>query len=175
MKHENLNHITHHAAERAKNALPPLAFVMMALVLVAPAQADITNSAVARGTYATPDDTTSGPSVVNVPVTTGAPSLNITKAASDTTDVVAGQVITYTYTVVNNGTVSINGISIGDVHNGAGSDPTPAGETLSADNGVNGDSTDAASDGTWDSLAPGDIITFTSTYTVQQTDVDLLQ
>jgi len=45
---------------------------------------------------------------------------------------------------------------------------------LLTDNGTAGDSTDAADDGSWDVLAPGDVITFTGTYVVTQADVDLL-
>jgi len=42
------------------------------------------------------------------------------------------------------------------------------------DAGTAGDSTDAAMNGSWDVLAPGDVITFTGTYTVTQADVDSL-
>ena len=52
--------------------------------------------------------------------------------------------------------------------------PTPGNETLLTDAGTQGDSTDATVDGTWDVLAPGDIVTFTGTYTITQTDVDNL-
>jgi len=38
-----------------------------------------------------------------------------------------------------------------------------------------GDSVDAANNGSWDSLGPGDSIRFTGTYTVTQADVDNLQ
>ena len=41
--------------------------------------------------------------------------------------------------------------------------------------GATGDSTDAAVNGSWDSLAPGDQVTFTANYTVTQNDIDTLQ
>ena len=82
--------------------------------------------------------------------------------------------MTYTYTVTNDGDVNINDVSISDTHNGSDPAPTPGNETLLTDAGTQGDSTDATVDGTWDVLAPGDIVTFTGTYTITQTDVDNL-
>lgn len=103
------------------------------------------------------------------------PVLAMTKVADDDALVTVGQVVTYTYTVTNNGNVAVAGVTVNDVHNGSGPAPTPAGETLT-DNGTIGDSTDATpNDGVWDNLAPGDVVTFTGTYTVTQTDIDNLQ
>ncbi len=104
------------------------------------------------------------------------PLLQVVKAADDTTDVVVGQTITYTYTVTNTGNVPISNISLTDnVTAGSGPDPVPGGEGGLIDNGAAGDSTDAAVDGTWDVLGPSDVITFTGTYVVTQSDVDTLQ
>ncbi len=104
-----------------------------------------------------------------------APMLEMLKEADDTEFVTVGQVITYTYTVTNTGNVIIRGVAVTDTHNAAGAAPTPENETLLTDAGTVGDSTDAAQDGSWDVLAPGDTITFTGTYTVQQADIDNLQ
>jgi hypothetical protein len=52
----------------------------------------------------------------------------------------------------------------------------PGTETLSLDAIPVLDSSDVTpGNGTWSVLAPGDEVTFTATYTVTQTDVDLLQ
>lgn len=134
---------------------------------------DIDNTATASGTY---DGTTvqaSGSASVALLLS---PGLSVTKTANDTTDVVAGQVITYTYVVTNTGNQTVINISLSDSHNGAGPAPVPGSETLSTDAGTTGDSTDAtANNGVWSSLAPGDAVTFTATYTVLQTDVDTRQ
>ena len=84
----------------------------------------------------------------------------------------AGDVITYTYEVTNTGNVTITGVTISDVHGGYGTAPVPGSETgVTVTNG----STDAAANGSWDTLRPGDTIRFTATYTVVQSDVDNLQ
>ena len=106
---------------------------------------------------------------------TQSPSLSITKNADDTTDVVAGQTITYTYVVTNTGNITIDGISVSDLHGGSGPAPVPLGETLATDASPSGDSSDAtANNGVWSTLAPGDSVTFSSTYVVTQADIDLL-
>ena len=138
-------------------------------------KADITNDAQAFGTYAA---TSYGSNISSqaVPVVAAIPSLQVTKTPSVTTGAFAGQSITYTYTVKNTGNVTISNISLLDSHNAAGPAPLPASEHISNDAGTLNDSIDASSsDSIWDSLAPGDIITFTATYTVQQSDVDSLQ
>jgi large repetitive protein len=78
--------------------------------------------------------------------------------------------------VTNTGNATLQNISLNDVHNGSGTPPLPGNETLLTDNGTLGDTTDSASaNGVWSVLAPGDVITFTSTYTVTQNDVDTKQ
>jgi uncharacterized repeat protein (TIGR01451 family) len=103
------------------------------------------------------------------------PGLTIVKTADTAGPVAINDVITYTYTVANTGNVTIAGVTVSDVHNGHGSPPVPGGEAILNDQAPLGDSTDAAVNGSWDALAPGDSVTFASTYTVTQTDVDLLQ
>lgn len=107
-----------------------------------------------------------------------APAMTIAKVGVITTDGgTSGEadkddVITYTYTVTNTGNVTIANVTVGDVHNGYGTAPVPGGE---APNSVVNGSSDAAVNGSWDTLQPGDSITFTATYTVVQDDVDNLQ
>jgi large repetitive protein len=139
------------------------------------AHATIDNTAIASGTYAaTP--VVSPSSSVSVTVNAAAPSMLVTKTASPTTNLSAGQIITYTYTVKNTGNVSLKNINLTDVHNAIGAAPVPGSEIITSDVPPLNDSTDAStSNGVWSSLAPGDTVTFTATYTVQQSDVDTLQ
>ena len=120
-------------------------------------------------------NTSDDPTVVSL---TGTPSLDVSKQADDVTDVVLGQVVTYTYRVTNDGNQTISGISLADAHGGSGPAPIPGNENLFPPDDVApiGDSVDGTpNDGTWDSLAPGDTVTFTANYTVTQNDVDTLQ
>jgi uncharacterized repeat protein (TIGR01451 family) len=109
------------------------------------------------------------------------PLLTVSKAGvlDDTNGSVAlqaevGETITYTYTVVNTGNVAITGIVINDTHElalvpqasfteGGLSDGPLAPGTISSDAAVNG---------SWDTLQPGATITFTYVHTVTQAEVD---
>lgn len=118
------------------------------------------------------DETASATTLIVPP----SPSMTVTKVADSTTNVATGQVLTYTYVVRNTGNQFLSNVFLSDAHNGSGPAPSPANETLTLDALVSGDSTDTVSnDGVWDSLAPGDEVTFTATYTVTQNDVDTLQ
>ncbi|MCC0029939.1 MAG: hypothetical protein H6891_06640 [Brucellaceae bacterium] len=87
-----------------------------------------------------------------------------------------GDLIAYSYAVTNTGNLTFNNVWVSDAHNGYGAPPVPAGEALTGDGGMPGDSTDtAANDGNWAVLAPGDTVTFAANYTVVQADVDNLQ
>ena len=103
-----------------------------------------------------------------------APSLAMTKVADNPGPHNVGDVITYTYTITNDGNRPIQDVVINDTHNGSDPAPTPGTETLLTDAAPVGDSTDAATNGSWDILGPGDVVTFTGTYTVTATDVDNL-
>lgn len=103
------------------------------------------------------------------------PSITVTKTASSEVNVPAGVSITYTYVVTNTGNQTINNITLADAHGGSGPTPVPSNETLTTDAGTTGDSTDTSINGSWDSLAPGDQVTFTASYIITQNDVDTLQ
>lgn len=103
------------------------------------------------------------------------PTLSLTKVADDDTLRAAGEEIVYTYTVTNTGTVVIRNVTIADTHNASGPAPVPGNEAILADVAPLGDSTDAAANGSWDILGPGDSITFTGTYTVTALDITNLQ
>jgi hypothetical protein len=157
---------------------PAASFAVFCTTLFAASHAafaDIDNSAIAAGNYGGAP-VLSNSSTASVPVDNAVTGMAVTTTANDDTDVVAGQVITYTYVVTNTGGQTLTNVSLSESHNGSGPPPVPGAEFLSSDVGVSGDSTDAASnDGVWSVLAPGDSITMTATYTVTQSDVDTLQ
>jgi large repetitive protein len=105
---------------------------------------------------------------------TRTPLLQVAKVASVTTGAAEGDVITYTYTVTNAGNVTLENVTPADAHvSAAGTTAlTIAGDTLLTDTTPANDSPDAGADGAWDTLSPGDVVTFTATYTVTQADVD---
>ncbi|MEP3296601.1 hypothetical protein [Tateyamaria sp.] len=101
-------------------------------------------------------------------------SVSLTKTPSIPLDAAEGDVITYTYTATNTGNTRLFNVAVADAQNSAAGTNalTVSGDTLSADNGTLGDSTDGGANGSWDVLAPGDVAEFTATYTVTQADVD---
>jgi hypothetical protein len=108
-------------------------------------------------------------------VTPGTRSITVSKTADNTVNVPAGVTVTYTYVVTNNGNQVISNVTLADAHNGSGPTPTPGNETLTTDAGTPGDSSDGGVNGVWDTLAPGDQVTFTASYVVTQSDIDTLQ
>jgi uncharacterized repeat protein (TIGR01451 family) len=82
------------------------------------------------------------------------PSILLVKSVDDATDVTAGQVLTYTYMVTNNGNTTLNNVSVADIHNGTGTLGTISPAVIA-------------------SLAPLAVTIFTATYTVTQEDIDL--
>jgi len=82
-----------------------------------------------------------------------APLAEMTKTASDTTNVAAGDVLTYTYEVINTGNVTLTNLSLADNHSGTGA-------------------LGAITPATFASLPVGQTATFTANYTVTQADVD---
>ncbi len=102
------------------------------------------------------------------------PGITLTKTPSVLLGVEAGDMIDYTYDVANTGNVTLTDVTVTDQHTSAsGTIALPvAGDTQITDGGLPNDSTDAAENGIWDSLAPGDVVRFTASYEVQQEDVD---
>jgi hypothetical protein len=144
---------------------------------------DLDNTASANGTTAFGTVSQTGSAAVTL---TGAAGLTLSKTrvfapgpsgdvnGNGTADV--GDTIIYRYDVTNAGNRTVTGVNINlDNHNGFGSNPTPSNEAVLTDIAPAGDSTDAATDASWDSLAPGDTVRFTWAYVVVQSDVDLLQ
>jgi uncharacterized repeat protein (TIGR01451 family) len=103
------------------------------------------------------------------------PALIIRKTANTAGPLVVGQVVTYTYRITNPGTITINNVSVADVHNGSGTLPAPTSPVLT-DNAPTGNSPDTnAAANIWGTLAGGDVLEFSATYTVTQDDIDLRQ
>ncbi len=173
-KNSNTNTTTARARGKSLSALI-VCFGVAVFANSEAAFAAVENTATATATFEG-NPVVSNPDTASVPVDAGTPALVVDKTANDTTDVVAGQVVTYTYVVRNAGAQTLTNVSLNDSHNGAGPAPVPGNETLTNDAGLANDSTDAAAnDGVWTILAPGDAITMTATYTVMQADLDTLQ
>lgn len=148
------------------------AYTVVAGDLSAPTSSDgmLDGAATATGTYdgSGPPQTVTANSSGGVPLNQ-APALSISKVADDTTEVVAGQVITYTYTVSNTGNVPITNVTLTDTHNGVSGALVPAFQSFTTNTG----STNTGN--TITVLQPGDVAVFTASYTVTQADVDTRQ
>ena len=142
---------------------------------------DIDNTADATGTYNASPVSDTGSAAVTLLRT---PLLTISKTAifAPGDDVNGngfadlGDKVTYRYDVLNTGNLTVNGVDVLDfLRNSFGVFADPVTSTLT-DVAPLGDSTDVtAGDGIWSVLAPGDLVRFTSVYTVVQLDVDNLQ
>jgi hypothetical protein len=134
------------------------------------------NSGVSITNAATFDTAETAPATSNTVTTTitQTPLLTIAKSPSTPGPVPVSTVITYTYVITNAGNLTMTNVAVNDTHNGSGILVGPGNEVL-ADNAPLGDSSDAGINGTWDTLGPGDVVTFTATYAVTQNDVDYLQ
>jgi len=130
---------------------------------------DIDNTATATSTYNSAAVSATGSKSVTLVVNKG---LNIVKQATPNANVALGATVTYSYRVRNSGNQTLSNVSVADVHNGYGVAPVPGSEIMFADAAPLGDSSDAAANGTWDTLRPGDEIRFTATYVVKQKDID---
>lgn len=117
------------------------------------------------------DDDSNGDNPTTVQIPPVNPTLVLTKVADDNSNRAVGDTITYTYAATNSGDVNISNVTISDDHtSAAGTNSLPvSGETADAGNSAN--STDSTpGDSSWDLLAPGDTVTFTSSYVVTAAD-----
>lgn len=152
----------------------PLA-MMIAIWQVAPAWATIDNTVTVTGSSPSGTNDVTDNATENVDVVDAAPALTVTKVADTPGPVAAGNTITYTYTALNSGNQTLTAVSMSDPHD-AGASGTLSTIAFTAspltDAGAfTGDSTDAGGDNVWDTLAPGDTITWQATYTVTTADI----
>ena len=137
------------------------------------AYADISNSAIAVGTYSSADDTSSSPSTQDVPVVPAARDLSVVKTVktgspttalgTDGSNTDAGDTITYVYVITNDGNVTE--INVTPVDTGPTFNGTAAENSLGAFTEVSGGTGTAAT------LAPGQTVHFEAVYTLAALDV----
>ena len=131
-------------------------------------QADVDHGSVvdhATATGTTPSGGTVSKISNTVTVTaTQSPQLTITKSASPTTVTAAGQTVTYTFSVVNTGNVTLTSVGVTDVPTAPAGVVTATCQSLSSPPGT--------CSGATTTLDPGQIATFTGTYDVSQADID---
>jgi hypothetical protein len=148
-------------------------WIYTATYAVTQAKINIGNTITNQATFATAQAPLVTSNIVSTTITRN-PQLTILKTPSTSGPVGVGASIVYTFKVTNTGNVTMTNVLVTDTHNGSGPFVGPTNEVLT-DNAPLGDSTDAGVNGTWDSLAPGDVVNFTANYTVTQNDVDYLQ
>ncbi len=127
---------------------------------------DIDGTVTATASYNTSAVTGTGTAAVPL---NQVPLLEVSKVASQTTNVAAGTVITYTYHVKNSGPVPITNVTLADTHKGVLNALTPTFASWVVQ------TTSTNTGNTINVLAPGDEAIYTATYTVTQSDVDTLQ
>lgn len=143
--------------------------------------ATITNTTTAAAGGNT-DGTTTGDDLTETVVVSNS-ALTLVKSFVITTDTNAngkldsGDVVRYTFTVKNTGNTILSNVAASETaFNGGNTPPVPSGEILSIDAAPAGDSSDGnPSAGIWGTLAKGDTIIFTASYTANQGDIDALQ
>jgi uncharacterized repeat protein (TIGR01451 family) len=143
---------------------------------------DIDNTATATGSAPGPGGPVVAAGSASVPVVLN-PAMSIVKTATlnkapgNTAIGVAepDDTIDYTYVLENTGNVTMTDVEVNDAHGGTNTWSDPL-HTAISDNGTIGDSPDSnANPAIWGTLAPDDIVTFETTYTVNQSDIDTLQ
>jgi uncharacterized repeat protein (TIGR01451 family) len=155
----------------------------IAKVLVGDANRAVENTATATGAPVTGTLGAVTPSLAETQIP-GNAALNVVKTwafftpagdANGNGKADKGDKIVYSYAVTNTGNVTTTGVTIADVHEGTALGAgVVANETLTSDGPLapGSTSTDAANNGSWDTMRPGAVVTFTYTHIVTQTEVD---
>lgn len=125
--------------KRHRTAVSLLALVLAASAAGA-AYAQITNTVTVTGSSPGGTNDVTNTATELVTVQTANPLLAVTKSASSTTNVAAGDTVIYTYTVANTGNQTISAISLADLQEGSGTQPSPVLAVAPlTDNGTLGD------------------------------------
>ncbi len=165
MKNQTSNLIAAYAfARRTRNTMTTLLAGTFVMAQVTPTLASIDNTATAIGTY-NGSTTSYGSSSQSVPVAPAAPSMTILKTAAAPTVAAgtngsqtdAGDTITFTYVVTNNGNVTMNGVA-----------PVDGGPKFG---GIAGTNSLGAFTPATTTIAPTSSATFTATYILSTLDV----
>lgn len=138
------------------------ALVAMSLLAMGqPASADITNSAVAIGTYGD-SPTSSVPETSAVPMIGLSPDLTIAETITTAPDGAsgAGDLMTFQYVVTNSGNQTLTNVT-----------PVDAGPTFDGNSGTGSMGAFSVTTGNAASLAPGASVTFVASYTLSGLDV----
>ena len=144
-----------------------LALSAFAWLGIQPAFATIDDTVVATGDYQGAPLTSSAAKQVDVVNQIATMAVNKVGTVNDGGDGHAdpGDTISYVITVTNNGNVTLKNVTL--------TDPlvVPGAPSLTGDVAPLNDSIDTAA-ADWDTLAPGDTLTYNAVYTLTQTDVD---
>ncbi len=123
----------------------------------------IVDHATTQGTTPTSGTVNATSNIVTV-TATQSPSLSIAKSANPTTVSAAGQTVDYTFSVHNTGNVTVTGVGVTDVPTAPAGGVTATCQSLSSPPGTCSGATTA--------LLPGQVATFSGSYTLTQADVD---
>lgn len=173
-KESNMSTHSHYARITYKQVRACLLSIGFAISAVSPAWATIDNTVTVTGSSPSGSNDVTTTDTVNVGVETASPALTVSHSADTAGPVSSGDVITYTYTVTNTGNQTLTAIAASDPFD-AGTSASLSALTLTGspltDNGTLLDSSDAGGDQVYDTLAPGDAVTWTASYTVTIQDV----
>ncbi len=150
-----------------------VAVSLIAAGSIAPAFADVSNTASVSGTSPSGGSVTNTSNQVDVDPIDATSSLTITKSGAYTTDADSdnegdvGDIVTYTYTVTNTGTTSLSSVDIVDTHDGTGPAPAATFASFTTQAGSPAATVGASSI----TMYPGAVAVFTATYTITAGDI----